>query len=64
VAGKLRLAFQSPHEVFRFFDLLHQAHIRKEHFWFCVSTFNMNLRFEEILHLFDSLDGNRDGQID
>jgi hypothetical protein len=29
-----------------------------------VSTFNMNLRFGEILHLFDSLDGNRDGQID
>ncbi len=64
MAAKLRLAFQSPQEVFRFFDILHQGHIKKEHFWFCVCTFNIELRFGDIVHLFDSLDSNRDGQID
>lgn len=64
VAARLRLAFQSPSEVFRFFDILHQGLVKKEHFWFCVSSFNIDLSFGEILHLFDSLDSNHDGQID
>lgn len=64
MAAKLRLAFQSPAEVFRFFNILHNGVVRREHFWFCVSTFNMDLSFGEILSFFDSLDVNRDGQID
>ena len=64
VAAKLRLAFQQPLDVFRFFDILHQGRVRKEHFWFCVTTFNIDLTFGEILHFFESLDSNHDGEVD
>jgi hypothetical protein len=38
--------------------------VRREHFWFCVTTFNIDLTFGEILHFFESLDSNHDGEID
>lgn len=38
--------------------------MKKEHFWVCLGTFNLDLSFQEMLSLFDYLDTSRDGLLD
>lgn len=58
------MAFQSFDDVFRFFDVMSNGKISKEHFWICIGTFNIDLSFTDILNLFEYLDVSRDGVLE
>jgi Ca2+-binding EF-hand superfamily protein len=60
----LKLAFQSFDDVFRFFDVLSNGKISKEHFWICIGTFNIDITFTDTLNLFEHLDVSRDGYLE
>ena len=64
IQTKMKIAFQSTNEAFRFFDIGNCEVIKPEHFVLGVRFFNQKISLVDCMQLFHTVDGKKDGMLD